>query len=66
MDYPEIVEAFEADLKADPFGTAMAIFREVLETVLSTGYEGAMSDYEFLTLDEMRRTVNGTTARRPE
>lgn len=57
VDYPEIVEAFDSNLRADPYGTAMAIIREVLEFVLDDGISGSMSESEFSTLDAVARVI---------
>lgn len=58
MDYPEIVERFEAELESDPFGASMAIFKEVLEFVLDDGQSGKMSDKEYLILTDLARRVS--------
>jgi hypothetical protein len=57
MDVPEIVEAFDADFKADPYSMATAIFKEVIEHVLDDGINGAMSSYELNTIEEVAKVL---------
>lgn len=57
MDLPEIVEVLDVELRADPYGTAAAIFKEVLEFVLDDGVNGSMSDVELDTLESVARLL---------
>lgn len=57
MDIPEIIERLDTELKADPYGTAVAVIREVLEYVLDDGVSGAMNEHEFSTLDKLAKLL---------